>query len=277
MSKLYLLYHAGYETGQTLSEALKDKMGSAFVSLKSLVKVRPQAGDILVRWGSTRREDKDNAFTKVVNSASAILRNTNKLRSLSLFQRAGLNVARFYTNKRDIQKFPVLGRDKNHHGGLDIVMIQGNPILRLNNFSKIPNKDFYVEYIPSKVEYRVHVFDEKIIRVTKKVFRGHDRDGKPITQKGTIKNDTYGWGHQNIEIDEFPREFRKDAIAAVKAIGLDFGAVDMLISAENGKPYILEVNSCPRLNSIGLEIYADTISSLLKGKRSSERRSYIWG
>ncbi len=276
MAKVYLLYHGGYETGQNLSTELKKKLPKNFKPLTSLAGIRPEHGDSLIRWGTTRKEEKDDSFIraggKVLNSAHAIMRNTNKLNSIKIFKKAGLNTARVFENKRDIDRFPVLGRDRNHHGGLDIVIIEGNNNLRLNDFNKIPTKDYYVEFIPSKVEYRVHVFDGEVIRVTKKVFKGHDRDGKPVTSKGSIKNDTYGWGMSNIDIDGFKEEYQEHAIRAVKAIGLNFGAVDMLIGANDNKPYILEVNSSPRLNTIGLDIYSKKISSIFE-ERTPKRVS----
>ncbi len=280
MPKIYFLYHSGYETGENLSNEVLDRLGEDnFKPITSLARIHPKRNDILIRWGSTRRDFKDNEFLnnggRVLNLASSILRNTNKLRSLSIFRNDGINVPDFYTSKREIKSFPVLGRDKNHHGGLDIVIIEGNPILQYNDLNKVPDKDFYVKYIPSRMEYRVHVFNNEIIRVTKKAFRGHDRDGKVIEEKGIIKNDTYGWGHKHIELDEFPEEYSEIAIKAVKSMKLDFGAVDLLIAKQDDKPYILEVNSCPRLNSIGLEIYADKISSLL-GYKAPERKEYIW-
>ncbi len=287
------MYHSGYETGDNLAQELQKRLTENFYPITSLNNIKPKAGDVLIRWGTTRKDEKDDQFIraggKVLNSANSIFRNTNKLKSIDIFKRAGLNTARVYTNKRDIQQFPVLGRDRNHHGGLDIVVINGNNNLRQNDFNKIPNKDYYIEYIPSKVEYRVHVFQGEIIRVTKKVFKGHDRDGNPVHDKGTIKNDTYGWGHSNINIEEFPREYKAPAIAAVEAIGLDFGAVDMLIGANDRKPYILEVNSACRLNTIGLDIYSRKISSIFQEKKRPIRNivaraakrikggSYLWG
>ncbi len=267
---IWFVYHRGYETGVTLGKSLKQKLGKKFIALKGFRLIKRQnikPGDFLVRWGTTRNKEKDDMFlsrgAEILNPADSILRNTNKLRSLKLFKEAGLNVAKIFTDKYSIDRFPVLGRDRNHHGGLDIVIVKGNNILELNNFDKIPDKDFYVEYIPSSAEYRVHVFNNRVARVTKKVFRGHDREGNEISEKMMIKNDTYGWGHQHIEMEEFSKEFQEAALKAVRAIGLGFGAVDLLISAVNGKPYILEVNSCPRLNSIGLDIYTEMISSLV--------------
>lgn len=269
---LYFLYHGGYETGRNLSGELTKKMGSNFRAIKSLASIRKRfkKGDSLIRWGTTRRRERDNLFSRnggmVLNSAESILRNTNKLNSLYLFRKAGLNISKIWTDKHSIDIFPVLGRDKNHTGGKDIVIIEGSSLKKYNDYSKIPNKDFYVEFLRSKTEYRVHVFNEEVIRVTKKVFRGHDKDGAYVEEKGVIKNDTFGWGHSHIELDEVSDDIKDASIKATKAIGLNFAAIDLLVGSSDGKPYILEANSSPRLNTIGLEIYVDKISELFKNK-----------
>lgn len=265
------LYKGGFETGEELAVALKDKI-KHFRPTRNLARVIRRRGvkptDFLLRWGTTKNAELDSVFSragaKILNSASAIEANTNKLNSLVVFKSAGVPVPVFYKNKKDIRNFPVLGRKFNHKGGKDIIMISGSIDPLKNDYSKIPDRHFYTEFIPSEAEYRVHVFAGKVIRITKKVFRGHDRFDKDISEKCVIRNDTYGWGHHALTDDEL-KLFSKDAldvcVRAVKAIGLDFGAVDLLIG--KGRPYVLEVNSCPRLNSIGMELYANSIKAIL--------------
>lgn len=276
---IYFLYHGGYETGENLGAALKEELGSRIKVLKGLRKMtKPHSRDTLIRWGTTAYREKDELFGNVWNSASSILRNTNKLRTFDHFRDADLDVPKIFRNKRDIDTFPVLGRSIHHHGGMDIVKINGSRFLDRNDFSRIPNKDFYVEFIPSREEYRVHVFRGEIVRVTRKVFRGVNRDGETV-RENEIKNDVNGWGHQNVAVENLREEYGEAAVKAVEAIGLDFGAVDLLIS-RNRTPYPLEVNSCPRLNSVGIEKYVRIITGNLEEETAPARprRSgrYFW-
>lgn len=264
---LYLIYHAGYETGDNLSQALKENI-DYFKKIRfnlNFKKIRKT--DLFIRWGDTRDKELDDSIVRagatILNKATAILRNTNKLKSLDILKRENINVPNIFTRKDDINTFPVLGRDRSHHGGTDIVFINGNKYGN-NDYSKIPTKDFYTEFIPSDIEYRVHVFCGEIVRVTRKSFRGHDKDGNIVEKKSVIRNDTFGWGHSHIDIDSFVEAHPKSAkiaLRAVSAIGLDFGAVDIIIAKENNQPYVLEVNSCPRLNSIGIDLYVDLIKT----------------
>lgn len=264
---IYIKFHSGYETGRNLLASLKDSgVNVRRFKQDSLNKLKKD--DIVVRWGDSSDGEVDsvivNKGAKVLNQSLAIIRNTNKLKSLEVFGKSGLNVPKIYTDKTKIKTFPVLGRDRHHHGGLDIVIINGNNHGN-NNYNLIPDKDFYTGFLDSKKEYRVHVFDGEIIRITRKVFRGHDKDGNE-TEKGLIKNDTFGWGHSNVDPENLLHSHGKAAIDVVKAIGLDFGAVDLLID-KNDVPYILEVNSSPRLNTIGLEVYTNRIINLSKSKQ----------
>ena len=273
---IFFKYHGGYETGKNLLEALKEN-SPLIKRVRGLMKISPS--DILVRWGDSSDSEIDSKFlnkgAKVFNSSSSILKNTNKLKCFSLFKNAGLNVPNIYLKRDKIKRFPVLGRDSHHHGGLDIVMIHGSNSGK-NDFSKIPIKDFYVELLESRMEYRVHVFDNEVIRVTKKVFRGHDKDGNSVESKDVIKNDTYGWGHKNIELDEIDPNYLEVSKKALKAIGLSFGAVDLLIERGTNKPFVLEVNSSPRLNTIGLGIYVDKIVSLINPPKKTHGVFIKW-
>lgn len=267
------LYKGGFETGESMGVFMSENLRN-FRATKNLARVVRRRGkikptDVLMRWGTTKDPELDRSFISagavVLNKASGIENNTNKLNSLVLFKKNGVNVPRFYKNKNDIERFPVLGRKFNHKGGKDIIIINGSLNRAANDYSKIPDRHFYTEFIPSKAEYRVHIFCGKVIRVTKKVFRGHDRFDQQISDKCIIRNDTFGWGHHAVteqEMQEISSEAINNCIIAVKAVGLDFGAVDLLIGNDN-KPYVLEVNSCPRLNSIGIDVYLKAIKDVL--------------
>lgn len=277
---LVFAHLAGYETGENLANALQARMG-ATVSAGSASKVLPRIsrGDIVVRWGCTKAPEYDGIASKVYNHAENISANSNKLNSLRSFGRVGLRVPRIYTNKREIARFPVLGRDTHHYGGKDIVIINGSNTGR-NNFDAIPDKDFYVEVIPSRAEYRVHVFLGRVIRITKKVFRGHTRDDVRVAERDIIRNDTFGWGHQNVDEREVPDNIKDAAKRSMAAVGLDFGAADVLIDMQ-GNPYVLEVNTAPRLGDTGIDLYVSEFMKLVAPKRTvlaglKNKVDYFW-
>ena len=55
------------------------------------------------------------------------------------------------------------------------------------------------------------------------------------------------------------------AIGAVSALGLDFGAVDLIVDA-NGKEYVLEVNTAPALSPMRVEKYVQALRPMLEAR-----------
>lgn len=255
----------GYETGKILGDRLLNAYPRQVKVSKNPDRVarllRRFRGATLVRWGVSDNPEFDNIDT--INPAQSLKMSTNKLFALRHMKECGVRCPRTWEFPENIESFPVLGRDKYHHGGLDVVKILGSNVRALNDFTKIPVKDFYVEFIPSNTEYRVHVFNNKPVRVTKKTFRGHNRGGEQIDTRDNIRNDIYGWGHSNITLEEWPTDACQEAVKAVNSLGLTFGAVDVIVSSVSKQAYVLEVNSAPRLNTVGQQIYLTELCDML--------------
>jgi D-alanine-D-alanine ligase-like ATP-grasp enzyme len=94
-----------------------------------------------------------------------------------------------------------------------------------------------MEFVEAAREYRVHVFKGKSIRISEKDFT---EDGEYVTRK------------PQHEI----RHVRNAAKEAVAALGLDFGAVDIL--ATDDQCWVLEVNAAPGVGGTMPQLYADT-------------------
>ncbi len=137
----------------------------------------------------------------------------------------------------------VLGRDYTGSCGDDISFIQ-------EDRDGWMESEFWVEYIKKDDEYRVHVMADDLILIQKKVARKRDVDGNAIDLSQVdfrIRNHDNGF----IFIREgftCPERVVDCAKAAVKALGLDFGAVDVMnLWRDEKKAYLLEVNTAPGL------------------------------
>ena len=98
------------------------------------------------------------------------------------------------------------------------------------------------------------------------------RQAKKFAQDGAnmlIRSNRLGW--KFIRVKSISKELEDEAIKALKAIGLNFGAVDCCIDA-NGKPWIIEVNSGPGLEETTFDTWVETfrenINSILNPKSS---------
>lgn len=219
---MFFLYHATTRpTGEVLGRALGIPHGT-----------RPPEDrqDLLIRWGSTATSRFMPEVT--INPAYAITRATNKLQSLVTMKERGIPVPEFNTDPQGVCA-PFLGRNIHHTRGQDIILcMQTRDAFR-------ERRDYYVEYIPVDREYRVRVVGDTCVRVSEKVHT----EGAPYVP--WIRN--YETGHTFVSPRTRLNGFQEAlAVAAVKVLGLDFGAVDMVVG-DDGITYVLEVNTAPAL------------------------------
>lgn len=127
-----------------------------------------------------------------------------------------------------------------------------------------PRAPLYTEYIPKKAEYRFHVFGDKVIDVQekrkKREFDADDRNTR-------IRNVNNGYVYCRDGVN--PPDGAADlAINAVKAVGYQYGAVDLIYNEKRNQCYVLEVNSRPGLMGTTLDRYADALIDMYKLERN---------
>lgn len=199
---------------------------------------------IALRWGTAERP----LIPSVIQPAAAIARAGNKLAALQIMQAAGIPVPEFTTVQ------PIngtwLGRRLRGMGGQDIVVQPEGQITY--GFAE---SDFWTKYIPNRREYRIHVVGGEVVRVQGKYLDFPQQHSNPH-----IKNYSQGYRFRTPE-----RQLHRNRIDAAKnaiaALGLDFGAVDLLVS-ERGDPFVLEVNTAPKLAPRTARQYASALVSL---------------
>lgn len=119
----------------------------------------------------------------------------------------------------------------------------------------------YTEYIPKKKEFRVHVFNNKVIDVQEK----RRRRGLDQTQEFKVRNTANGYVFCRNDV-VVPDDLHTVALSAVRALGRTQGAVDVVYNEKQNKCFALEVNSRPGLQGTTLKIYADACINYLKGE-----------
>jgi hypothetical protein len=213
--------------------------------------------DILIRYGYTKYPELDILFHRVINPVSSLNSSINKLLSFKLMQLAHIPMPKLYmgtskqldviTPKNLIRKkdLPVLRRKIRHTRGTDIVMVK--------DIHHIPSGDFYVQYIPTDIEYRVHIIKNMCARIQKKV-------PKPECDNSFIHNVEHGYKLEDtFEHDnKLEQKLSKIAKATTKALDLDFAAIDILVQKKwyGTKLYVLESNTAPHLDKYGRQLYA---------------------
>jgi len=128
----------------------------------------------------------------------------------------------------------LLGRKLRHTQGRDII-----PILeRWQLEASRGICDFYTPYVSSVGEYRTWVYRNRHLGSYKKEL-AHSEQYQRLG-----RNYRNGFIFSRVENDAVPESIKTLAKSAVRTLGLDFGAVDLLDLGDAGY-MVLEVNSAP--------------------------------
>lgn len=203
----------------------------------------------VINWGSTDVGPQVKR-SKVLNKPEAVAVAHNKLTTFQkLTEDDEIHLPAWTVDKDKAKKWLedgkcVLARQSlTGHSGQGIVVME-KPL----DFVDAP---VYTIYIGKEKEYRIHVLNGEIIFRQQKV---RDRDGEPKTWK--IRSHANGFVFQHNDIN-VPEEVDLQALMAVKALGLDFGGVDVIISKRTEKAIVLEVNTACGLEGETVTAYAN--------------------
>jgi glutathione synthase/RimK-type ligase-like ATP-grasp enzyme len=247
VSRTFFLYHRrSRPTGEILARALGAEHDDGSIHPPT----RP--GSPLIRWGSRAYAYFEPSYGRVLNPAAAIERASNKLESLTILRDRGIPVPELDTDPEALVErvgYPILGRRTQHARGTDIVLC-----LQRRDYRRRP-RDYYVAYVPTNREYRLHVAGGEVIRVQGK-YLDVSADYLPW-----LRN--YSTGHRFRAPRRRLHNARlNDAVGAVEALGLDFGAVDLIV-ADNGAHYVLEVNTSPSCSPLTGAAYVTKFAEML--------------
>lgn len=236
-----------YKIGSQSAKALKNSLR---VKLKRLNTPIRKFRETLVNWGCGNPSF-NTAGINIINRPEAVRRASNKLTAFQTMQAAGVNLPGFTTSREEALGWIADGRTVmartllNAHSGRGIVVSK--------TAEQLPRAPLYTRYFAKTKEMRVHIFQGKVIDYVEKKAR-LDRD--EATYNRYVRNTTNGWIFARdgvVRNDKVIAEAQK----AITALGLDFGAVDVLWNDK--KAVVLEVNTAPGLCGTTLVRYTEAI------------------
>lgn len=194
---------------------------------------RLTSDDLLICWGDVGPQDHPWSLNNIPIP--------NKLEELQVLKDADVPTVEFST----VVEEGWLPRSKYHSQGRDLTTPPTHP-------------GYWVKREEFEYECRVHVWDGVSIRA------GRKRPADGETPHEWIRSRSNGWVvDYSLPIHRRERDAAK---AAVTALGLLFGAVDVGV-LPNGEARVLEVNRAPGLEGNTVEKYADVIERLWNGQR----------
>jgi glutathione synthase/RimK-type ligase-like ATP-grasp enzyme len=230
-------YKQGSASAKALAEAVEGKVlkcvGSKYV---------PRGADVVVNWGA----GKVPAFGPAIVLNREVGVAANKLSAFREFEINKVRIPEFRTNKADAESdlvFPVVCRTiLSGHSGAGIVIAKTK--------EELVNAPLYTSYIKKKDEYRVHVIGEEAFFIQRKA-----RKLDHVDPNWQVRNLAGGFAFVEVEEKDVNPDVIVQAKAALKALRLDFGGVDVLWNENEGKAYVLEVNTACGLEERTAERY----------------------
>ena len=239
-----------YKQGSRSARALADALGGRVLRLQGST-YRYNARDVLINWGNSQGIPYRDA--RYLNNSMCVLNASNKRTAFDIMQRAGVQIPEFWTNQEDIpdEAFPIVCRTiLNGHSGAGIVIA--------NDRSQLVRSPLYVRYMKKRDEYRIHVGREGIIAVQRKAI---PNGTEPLDTRIRNHHNGYVFVRNNVEP---PRQVVEQARLAIAALGLDFGAVDIIWNNHYQLATVLEVNTAPGLEGQTITDYANYFRNLIQ-------------
>lgn len=217
---------------QTINEILGD---SSRLSRRSPI---PQQYRTVVNWGNSTPIVGEHV-AHVINPPAAVALAINKLSALSAMQAAGVRVPNFTREAPEPRRGIWLARH-------NLTGSAGHGIQVVREGEPLPAAPLYVEYVRKAAEYRLHVAFGRVMFCQ---FKLRKNDNEQTADQKLIRNHDNGWVFAPRSVEELHLTVKEEALKAVAALGLDFGAVDMIISKKDSLPFVLEVNTAPGISS----------------------------
>ena len=233
------------KTGRKLYESLKQRP-----EFDNVLRVRnenrvPQA-DVHIRWGNSTSVGEGDL---TINTPRAVRNASNKFEMLKILRdTAGVNTPNSILRGEEFTT-EQLNELRDSNGKL---FVRGSNMAVRFDETFTRGDHYCTQPINKDKEYRVHVFNGKILAVYEKVpnegeeaIIRKDANCRFSKRRHDEGNPTCNSGAQQM------------CIKAVKALGLVFGGVDLIRDKVTKKFYIVEINSSPALNAPNLERYVD--------------------
>jgi len=215
--------------------------------------------DVIFNWGRTTLRALGTPLV-ILNRPNAIALAVNKTQTFSTLQQSNVRTVPTTNNATVVMDwlnngFSVMGRKVlNGHGGAGIIILR-----RPEDFTRTNIQcRLYTKYIKPKYECRIHVAFEEVIDMAIK-----KRSSAVEEHDDMVRSHNGGWVFVRSDIN-IPNDVKNLAKQAIKTLGLDYGAVDIVVS-QSLKPYVLEVNTAPGLSPSGLEAYLAAFKKKIDG------------
>jgi hypothetical protein len=232
---------------------------------------RPRRGDTIINWGCSEIPE----FLRVpglrwLNTCEAVATGISKRKSFEAFAAHNVPHVQVTYDLREACQWHDRGKtviQRNTGSGR-----QGEGIVVCNS-GTVPDSRgrMWTKYFDRKDEYRVHVMGGQVIDVQKKRLKTEVRDeirrrqeaGHEIGDVFRVRSYPNGWVFCREGV-VCPAPVLEASIAATRACGLDFAAVDVGFRRSDGVARVFEVNTAPGIEATTVQNYATGLRRIVE-------------
>lgn len=250
MSKIKVL---PYVKGSKSAKALVQSLQPGAIIKKETT---PLVGSkLLLNWGKSNIRFNLSGAT-VLNKPEAVKNASNKLSALNIMKQAGVSVCDFTTDI-NVAKSWITEDNRIVLCRTLLKSNSGKGIVLAKTVEELVPAPLYTKYVRKSSEYRLHVFNGEVIDFVEKKKRQGYNELTPGFNK-YVRSYENGWvmTRQDVCVSDV---IKQQSVQAVACLGLDFGAVDVVVSSYDGTAYVLEVNTAPGLQGSTIESYKSAI------------------
>ena len=248
------MFMYSYNQASKSAELLSQTMGVSRIKHRNSA-FRGSPDKVVINWGASN-PPAEVLHCRVINNWNSIHIAADKLLTFRKLTSEGLgsHIPVFMTSIAEAQSYLSEGRkivartQLRGHSGAGIVMMDPE-----DQSTWDVQAPLYSLYYKKKSEYRVHVVNGEIIDVQRKGLSAEFQGRDDVNWEVRNLANGFIYARNDAVLPEFAGQL---AQRAVQALGLDFGAVDMIYTHRNNSFKVLEVNTAPGLMGTTLELYA---------------------
>jgi glutathione synthase/RimK-type ligase-like ATP-grasp enzyme len=139
---------------------------------------------------------------------------------------------------------------------------EGRGIVLATTVEELQQSPLYTKYFPKKHEYRVQVFNGKVIDIQEK----RKKRGFEGERESKVRNVANGYVFCREDVNP-PEGMADAALTAVNCLDYQFGAVDIAYNVKRNEFKVLEVNALPGMEGTTLVKYTNAVLEWKNGSR----------
>lgn len=253
MVRVRIASHNNGNGSRLLAQALTVRLGQRALRLRHEgSRFTPRHDDVIINWGRSTRCYGPAACT-VLNNPSSVAIAQDKLQTFLKLRGVGVSIP-------DITIDRIVASDwlRDTHVVARTILrgSSARGLVLIRTAQDMVDAPLYTKYIKKSAEYRIHVMRGQVIDYAQKKAR----QGEEVNYQ--VRSHDNGWVFAREGVTP-PECVLAQSVAAVEALGLDFGAADVIYNQIRGAAYVLEVNTAPGLEGTTVERYADAFARII--------------